>query len=868
MVHVPAVTRPRSQIDMPPLHARGAPKKFTGNPHEVTRFLAHCKRLFTLNNVFKDLEKVESMAEYCSRSVIHILEGMKHYTTPNWVVLRNSFSSSPNVEDRLLAQDPKHDITVPFSEEEIVGIVDAKFKCGRFDDEIESGDSDNSDSDDEIEYKKKKKSKSSKAKPIVKKKVKHTREVHAHVPGLIPKVAAPAAPPTNGNSDDVGDLVKRLSKMSLDDQEYNYLYYKATRLDPLVAKCIRAPNLNLSSPPLPPLPQNNFRNNHYVAPPNQFGQNPNANQPQPPLQPGERTCWGCGDKGHGLWGCPVMAEHISKGDLRRGERGIEWKDGSLLQRFNQQGETLTMLISVNVPNSSEEELILPVFVQSTTSDDELSKMFSVTRSTDKQQCSAPYERPNTRTHVKKTGAELEGIPDSVKATKKLAEKTAKQEPTEASIPDQHPSDQIEHRVDFSREDIIMEDNEVQDTDYVLKAANFPPKLSKRSGPRQSAVSAFVDPRDILNQLLNSKMENISTGQLLAVSPIFSNALIKALQLKNSTRGPASANLLTEIFNIDQPSNNSENPPVTVSANQTPPPPPPDSIVAATFITRDSQHLIRLQVLINGKMVVAIVDTGSMLNVVSRAAWRTYMPHVSMDITRHINMGDANGGQAQLRGYLKDVSMVMGGVETTASFWVGEKVGLGSAAISFQLKNICDGTYLSFKDPESVDNRYKLLVDGGDEDNNNSSNLTNIPLSTMPGTYMMEVRSPAPLIQSTTDADESDSSINPASTPTDDIYQPISQGFTAQEESELHKEIFGDSDSDSGIYSSMPELESIPDSVSSHSMHPAHAQWEPCIWPMESPICPTCEAILHAGLFENVWKPGAPRFLARRGWGAG
>ncbi|KAJ7720406.1 hypothetical protein B0H16DRAFT_1336054, partial [Mycena metata] len=328
MAHVPAVTRPRSQIDMPPLHARGAPKKFTGNPHEVTRFLAHCEKLFTLNNVFEDLEKVESMAEYCSRSVIHILEGMKHYTTPNWAVLRTNMEhmfdadkdlqrhkpsdlrkltdkwrkrSIKNmgtwrkyirqfttiagwllqkdiiddteygrylwkgihshlrqiVEDRLLAQDPKRDMTVPFSEEEIVGIVDAKFKRGRFDDDIESGDSDNSDSDDEsdtddsasdnsdsddeIEYKKKKKSKSSKAKPIVKKKVKRTREVHAHVPAIIPKVAAPAAPPTNGNSDDVGDLVKRLSKMSLNDQEYNYLYYKATRLDPLVAKCVRAP---------------------------------------------------------------------------------------------------------------------------------------------------------------------------------------------------------------------------------------------------------------------------------------------------------------------------------------------------------------------------------------------------------------------------------------------------------------------------------------------------------------------------------------------------------------------------------------------------------------------------------------------------
>ncbi|KAJ7023804.1 hypothetical protein C8F04DRAFT_1193111 [Mycena alexandri] len=259
------------------------------------------------------------------------------------------------------------------------------------------------------------------------------------------------------------------------------------------------------------------------------------------------------------------------------------------------------------------------------------------------------------------------------------------------------------------------------------------------------------------------------------------------------------------------------------------------------------------------MVIAIVDTGSMLNVVSRAAWRTYMSHHSMDITRHINMGDANGGQAQLRGYLKDVSMVMGGVETTASFWVGEKVPfevlLGrpwQRGNFVSIEERRDGTYLVFKDPESGDNRYELLVDEGDEDTNPSSNLTNTFPSTMPGTYMMEVRTPAPFIETSTDTNGSESSIEPASTATEDVYLPIPQAFAPHEASALHRELFGDdSDANSGTHSSMPELESIPNSESPHSMHPPHAQREPCIWPVESPICPTCEVILHAGLFENV-----------------
>ncbi|KAJ7740030.1 hypothetical protein DFH07DRAFT_751819, partial [Mycena maculata] len=412
-VNVPAVTRPRSRIDMPPLHTRGAPKKFTGRSHEVTKFIAHCDKLFTQNNVFTDIEKVECMSEYCSRNVLHILEGMKHYSTPNWSLLcshmANMFDADKDLqrhrpadlrkltdkwqkipiktmsvwrkylrqftmiagwlvhqgliddtesarylwhginsrprhilENRLLAKDPKRDMTIPFTEDEIIGVGDAKFKRGRFDADIYSEDSDDSDdselesdsdssdseysdSDEEIEHKKKKKSKKSKPKAIIKKKAKRTRDLS----GVVVRPTASTAVASD-TSTEVGDLVKRLSNMSLDDKEYNYLYYKATSLDPLVARCVRAPNLAVNAPPLPPLPPNNFRNNNYVAPANQFGPNPNANHP--PLQPADRTCWGCGDKGHGLWECPIMAEPIRNGDLKRGDRGIEWKDGSLLRR--------------------------------------------------------------------------------------------------------------------------------------------------------------------------------------------------------------------------------------------------------------------------------------------------------------------------------------------------------------------------------------------------------------------------------------------------------------------------------------------------------------------------------------------------------
>ncbi|KAJ7186679.1 hypothetical protein C8R46DRAFT_1206679 [Mycena filopes] len=114
---------------------------------------------------------------------------------------------------------------------------------------------------------------------------------------------------------------------------------------------------------------------------------------------------------------------------------------------------------------------------------------------------------------------------------------------------------------------------------------------------------------------------------------------------------------------------------------------------------------------------------------------------------------------------------------------------------------------------------------------------------MPGTYMMEIRTPAPVLESTTDSNASETSNEPASTSADDSYESI--------DTRLQNEIFGnDSDSDSS-HPSMPDLETIPPSPVPYSAHPPHAQHEPRIWPIQSPICPTCEVIIHAGLFENV-----------------
>ncbi|KAJ7214420.1 hypothetical protein GGX14DRAFT_610853 [Mycena pura] len=361
---LPPVTRPRSRLDMPALKSRGAPTKFKGSPHDIAKFLSHLEKLFVVNNVTSDADKVESMAEYCSRKVVHILEGMPNYTTPNWrdlvIDMKTLFDEDkdqqrhrPNdlkkltdiwrkqniksmskwrrylqefttiagwlvhhqlmeeaecarylwqglhpklrklAEDRLLAQNPTRDMAVPFPQSDIIEVVSARFKRGRFDAEFSSDSSDSDSDSDSIQI----------------------------------------AKARSNDPNELGDLVKQLSRMNIEDPEYNYLYYRATTLDPHVANCVRAPAIHIRAPPLPP---NNFRNNQYVAPQNQYGPGPNRSQGAPM----DRGCFGCGERGHGLWDCAKMAEALATGEIRRGDRGVEWADGSLLRRFNAQGETL------------------------------------------------------------------------------------------------------------------------------------------------------------------------------------------------------------------------------------------------------------------------------------------------------------------------------------------------------------------------------------------------------------------------------------------------------------------------------------------------------------------------------------------------
>ncbi|KAJ7234904.1 hypothetical protein B0H12DRAFT_1238947 [Mycena haematopus] len=875
-------TRVCSQIDMPALKARGAPKKFTGKSQDVARFLTHLEKLFVENNVTADVERIESLADYCSRDVVHILEGMKNYSVPNWNLLstdmlsmfdadkdhqRHRFSDLIRltekwrkhqiksmtewrkyyraytkvsgwlenkgliqeaeadrylwqgmctslrelVEERLLAKDPTRDMTTPFKRADVIKVVEAKFRRGRFDADIESDDTDSEDSDsssdesadssdEDSDTPSKKKGKKSSSKSKKKKSVhKNNRLSSSYSPP--PKTAVKTTPP----SDEVGDLIKKMSRMNIDDPDYNYLYYQATTLDPHAAKCLRAPILAMKPPPPPP---NQFRNNQY-APPAQYGpqvqyapgappagpNGPVQNARPPPVRPEDRQCFGCGKLGHGVWDCAEINEVVARGELRRGERGaLEWPDGRILRRFNQQNETLIDAFKrqrqpppagavanytyesgptvrfCNTPEIIDEDVVHPVFVQAATTDSELDKIFAVTRSTDRtNERHAPYpkERPHTRAHIKE--AEIPLHPPLP------YEPVPKQEPALRNCRFKNPS---------TRSIIGL----ISQTTIPLWKTLIP--LPKSQNPKRRKISQ----ESVLNMILNTPV-TLSAGQILGVSSTVSNALGDALRLRNQPRG---SNFIDLFANSKAEESHDSMPCLPV-------------IAGASYVTRDRLKLIRIQVNVNGKIVHAIVDTGSMLNLVSRKAWRSHLPHISMDVTRHINMGDANGGVKELRGFLNEVALITGGAPTTASFWVGDSLPFDMLlGRPWQKGNFVsieerpDGTYLIFRDAETGNNRFQLHVQEEDDDMDLQSNHV-IP---MPGSFMTRViETPSPVPSASEDLDPADS-------------------------------IFGCSDD-----------EETPSTSSGIADVPSGS------------ICTTCQVIMHYGLFQTVsnWNSGAESF---------
>jgi hypothetical protein len=144
--------------------------------------------------------------------------------------------------------------------------------------------------------------------------------------------------------------------------------------------------------------------------------------------------------------------------------------------------------------------------------------------------------------------------------------------------------------------------------------------------------------------------------------------------------------------------------------------PSVSTTQALMMTRDRGLLIRISLECGGRQVMAIIDTGSQLNVVSKEISDSIIK-LPVNPNCEAAMRDANGGKGQLSGKVENIPLTCGAVQTKATLFVGGNVPfdllLGRPWQPSNLVSIDgrpSGTYLVFRNPRNTEIVHELLVE--------------------------------------------------------------------------------------------------------------------------------------------------------------
>jgi hypothetical protein len=625
------------------------------------------------------------------------------------------------IENRLLAEDPKRSLAKAWTVEEVSEAAEAILQRDRFDrsfmdsdqeerDETDSdaseNEADSDDEDSEMELRKlKKQTKKLKELAAARKvKKKAGNKVHLDSDDEDSRLKKTSISKGNNNSTksmeskEIEELIKQLNSMSLSDPEYGYLYFKAIKMDKDVEKVVKKPftgNLqgNNARPPPNPIVQGQNRD----VPPHMAQNTPpmGGYNPRPPLK-----CFGCGELGHGISRCNQVDEMLGNGVLSKDHGGrIVRGDGTYIRRISpnetliaaierekkaQQPQSNLVLIGESEPsylidNSDpriDEKEIEGAWETELDDDGEVehfvypveTRRRGTAESAKKKSQDKVYpeplppgtakgrERMNQSPRSKDNDPEMFDNPHRYPTRLKTPGKEIKSEtimerpqvvrkiPTETAVPSSSKGKEREVTIDPTPVEIRSMDwdpdsdrdviEDLPNTEIQTQAPASPltekPTDRKKPVPRKSAVSAHVDPMAVLTRLLSTPVQ-LQVGEILGISKELSGLLNESIKLKTGK-----------------------------------------PLVASSFLTRTRGLLIKLQMECEGKPLVAIIDTGSQLNVVSKTAWKEAIRR-PMDIAKTLAMNDANGGEGVLRGLVQHVPLSCGQVLTQANLYVGEHV---------------------------------------------------------------------------------------------------------------------------------------------------------------------------------------------------
>ena len=660
------------------------------------------------------------------------------YNTYFWLGIPHKLRD--RLEHRLMSQNPTHDISTPFEAEKIKKVAKTLLQTDRFDRErLPSDDEDSDDEDQETESSSSESDSDSDASdsdaPIKrhkssreKKKKSSGRKVRTRFSSRsasdseeedkgkkTPKEDQAKKKPSSSVDDEVEELINKLNRMSVNDPAYAGMYFRACRLSPLVQQIIPSP-VSVKERQNYGMPLGN--NGRREAPPH-F-----ERRPYDPSR--SFRCYGCGKEGHTKPECPALHELMKKKIVKKTASG-RWtmSNGELI--IQAVGETTVDAAKRLHAARANFVALQAAHMQSDISDIDddydqaytaISPMYYVNggaKFSDNEEDYEVYaaERPG-RTIRNFRQEKFDGV--WVPARKKQqqekkggvkAEKE-NQTPQATKRSGQQPTPIEVHKpilVNPDDSDAFMEDNfgprpKPSKPIAARKDASVPTKASAeaRNGDKEPAkekqarisdLQSRTNVQGVLQKVLKAPI-TIEIGEILGVSKEMSHQVQEALRPKVQIPRP-----MAKAYASSNPLSNT-------------------MVAAASFVPRTRGTLIQLLMECDGKPINAIIDTGSQLNIAHRAAWKGAIRR-PMDITQHITMGDANGGEGTLTGFVPNIPLRCGDVVTRASVFVGDKAPfdllLGrpwQRGNYVSIDERIDGTYLLFKD-QSMTVQYEILV---------------------------------------------------------------------------------------------------------------------------------------------------------------
>ena len=710
---------------------------------DTRRYKVKDVRIFSKKQKEKRIRNLSDWKKYC-RAFLRIAGSLlneekistKEYSTYFWQGIPKALRS--RIENRLLTRNPVRDLSEPFEVEEVDTAASAILQRDRFDqvlddsesekedssnDESSSGDEDDETSDSESEdEKEKRRRRRRKFKESSRLSRRSSSEKAKEDPGKKKSVG--------GSHREVESLLKQMNLLTQDDPQYGIAYYRALKLDPDVAKIIAGPALTRPNNQLYGLrnPSTYQAQRSYIPPPSMMTSQGPVNMyraPQPSFpRGGEMICYGCGEKGHGLNRCPVMEELINKKQLIRDVGGrLVHVDGSpirkmpsetYLQAYERDQRPQSHLITVSDDweevseplASSESERENDEWVDRDWLDEtDREDVFAIrnidwTFAADRPERSIAARKrevldgvypprlknlaPGKENRVVngdtgrpvRTGKGAVLRPNKGKDPVPVAKRANEIVPVEVERP----------RFDASKDDQIVEDKAKEGKIQKGSKDELPEegKLTEKKPGRQSAISEHVNVLGVLDQVLNAKVE-LAVGEVIGVSRELSGQLANAIKFRAlKSMEPSGLTTLSA---------------QGLSPNR----------------TKTRGLLIKIMMECDGRPIEAIIDTGSQLNIVSEKACKSSILR-PIDCSVSISMNDANGGEGKLEGLVREVPLSFGSVRTRANLHVGRHVPFDLLlGRPWQRDNMVsideqeDGTYLVFKDRDTLEPRHKALV---------------------------------------------------------------------------------------------------------------------------------------------------------------